>query len=87
MHNVFIILEYRYTLLHVRAFLAQKERGTNQQFINCTMDHLSVFEYVIKKGRHHGHRHGKKPRDKEYLYGLPTPIEEEMQKDGLQGNP
>ena len=43
-----------------------KERGTNQQFINCTMDHLSVFEYVIKKGRFHGHRYGKKPGDKEY---------------------
>ena len=33
-----------------------KERGANHQFINCTMDLLSVPEYVIKKGRPHGHR-------------------------------
>ena len=30
------------------------------------MDLLSVPEYVIKKGRPHGHRYGKKPGDKEY---------------------
>ena len=44
----------------------QKERGVNQQFIKYTMDLLSVPEYVIKKGRLHGHRNGKKPGDKEY---------------------
>ena len=38
-----------------------KERGANQEFINYTMDLLSVPEYVIKKGRPHGHRYGKKP--------------------------
>ena len=31
-----------------------KERGANHQFINYTMDLLSVPEYVIKKGRPHG---------------------------------
>ena len=46
--------------------LLQKERRANQQFINYTMDLLSVPEYVIKKGRPHGHRYGKKPGDKEY---------------------
>ena len=30
------------------------------------MDLLSLPEYVIKKGRPHGHRYGKKPGDKEY---------------------
>ena len=30
------------------------------------MDLLSVPEYVIKKGRPHGHRYGKKPGDREY---------------------
>ena len=44
-----------------------KERGANQQFINYTKDLLSVPEYVIKKGRPHGHRYGKKPGDKEYF--------------------
>ena len=42
-----------------------KERGDNYKFINYTMDLLSVLEYVIKKGRLHGHRYGKKPGDKE----------------------
>ena len=31
------------------------------------MDLLSVPEYVIKKGRPHGHRYGEKPGDKEYF--------------------
>ena len=48
-----------------------KERGANQEFINYTMDILSVPEYVIKKGRPHGHRS----------------IEEEMQKEGFPWNP
>ena len=42
----------------------RKGRGANQQFIKYTMD-LSIPEYVIKKGRPHGHRHGKKPGDRE----------------------
>ena len=47
-------------------FFLHKERGANQQFINYTMDLLSVPEYVIKKGRPHGHRYGKKLGDKKY---------------------
>ena len=43
-----------------------KERGTNQQLINYTMDLLSVPEHVIKKGRSHEHRFGKKLGDKKY---------------------
>ena len=45
----------------------RKGRGTNQQFIKCTMDLLSIPEYVFKKGRPHGHRYGKKPGDREYF--------------------
>ena len=37
----------------------------NRGFVKYTMD-LSLPEYVIKKGRPHGHRYGTKPRDKEY---------------------
>ena len=48
-----------------RHFL-RKGKGTNQQFIKYTMGLLSVPEYVIKKGRPHGHRYGKKLGDKEY---------------------
>ena len=44
--------------------LLHKERGSNQELISCTMDLLSVPEYVIKKGRPHGHRYGKKPGDR-----------------------
>ena len=44
-------------------------REENQQFIKYTMDLLSIPEYVIKKGRPHGHRYGKKPGDKRILSG------------------
>ena len=44
-----------------------KERGANQGFVGHTVDLLSVPEYVIKKGRPHGHRYGKKPGDREYF--------------------
>ena len=47
-------------------------RGENQKFIKYSMDLLSIPEYVIKKGRPHGHRYGKKPGDKEILYGQPA---------------
>ena len=43
-----------------------KGRGENQKFVKYTMDLLSIPEYVIKKGRPHGHRQGKKPGDREY---------------------
>ena len=34
-------------------------------FVQYTMDLLSIPNYYIKKGRHHGHRYGKKPGDRE----------------------
>ena len=43
-----------------------KEEEEKQKFIKYTMDLLSIPEYVIKKGRPHGHRYGKKPGDREY---------------------
>ena len=64
--------KYVYHTVTLVSFIARaghflhKERGANQQFINYTMDLLSVQEYVIKKGRPHGHRYGTKPGDKEY---------------------
>ena len=45
----------------------RKRRGENQKFIKYTMDFLSIPEYVIKKGRPHGHRYGKRPGDREYF--------------------
>ena len=63
--------------------LLRKGRGANQQFIKYTMDFLSVPEYVIKKGRPHGHRYGKKPRDKEYY--LANQLKKKCKKKDFQG--
>ena len=43
-----------------------KEIVANRSFIVFTLDLLSIPEYVIKKGRPHGHRYGKAP-EKYYL--------------------
>ena len=43
-----------------------KETVANRSFIENTLDLLSIPEYVIKKGRLHGHRYGKAPENKEY---------------------
>ena len=43
-----------------------KETVANRSFIVYTLDLLSIPEYVIKKGRPHGHRFGKLPENKEY---------------------
>ena len=46
--------------------LLQKETVANRGFIVYTLDLLSIPDYVIKKGRPHGHRYGKAPENKEY---------------------
>ena len=43
-----------------------KETVANRSFIENTLNLLSIPEYVIKKGRPHGHRFGKTPEKKEY---------------------
>ena len=43
-----------------------KETVANRSFIVYTLDLLSIPEYVIKRGRPHGHRYGKLPENKEY---------------------
>ena len=42
-----------------------KESEANRGFIEYTLDLLSIPEYVIKKGRPHGHRYGKLPEYRE----------------------
>ena len=42
-----------------------KETVDNRGFMECTLD-LPIPEYVIKKGRPHGHRYGKLPGSREY---------------------
>ena len=43
-----------------------KESEANRGVIQYTLDLLSIPNYVIKKGRPHGHRYGKTPEKKEY---------------------
>ena len=43
-----------------------KESEANRGVIQCTLDLLSIPDYVIKNGRLHGHRYGKTPQKKEY---------------------
>ena len=43
-----------------------KESEANRGVIQKTVDFLSIPNYVIKKGRFHGHRCGKTPEKKEY---------------------
>ena len=43
-----------------------KETKVNRKFVKFSMDILAVLEYVIKKGRAHGHKNGEKPGDKEH---------------------
>ena len=45
----------------------QKGRGCESAIRQVYDGLLSIPEYVIKKGRPHGHRYGKKPGDREYF--------------------
>ena len=42
-----------------------KEIAANQSVIEYTLDLRPSPEYIINKGRPHGHRHGKTPQHKE----------------------
>ena len=46
----------------------QKETEANRHFVKCTMELLSLPEYVIKKGRPHGHRYGKNQETKNIIW-------------------
>ena len=43
-----------------------KESEGNRGAIQCTLDLLSIQNYVIKKGRPHGHRYGKTTEQRDY---------------------
>ena len=62
-----------------------QETEANRRFIVYTMDLLSIPEYIIKKGRPHGHRYGKLTENEEYH--LAHNLKKEMQKEGQQRNP
>ena len=61
----------------------QKETEAHPKFVKSTMDFLSLPEYVIKKGRPHGNRHGKKTGDKEYY--LANQLKKKCKKKKFQG--
>ena len=57
------LLESRHCLLHLRASI---ERKYSRGAIKWTLDLLSISNYVIKKGRPHGNRHGKTQEQRDY---------------------
>ena len=58
-----------------------KETVANRNFIVYTLDLLSIPEYVIKKGRLHGHRYGKASENKEYY------LAHNLKKRRIKGTP
>ena len=55
----------------------------NKKFVQYTTDLFSIPDYYIKKGRPHGHRYGKKPRDKEYY--IAHQLKKKCKKKYFQG--
>ena len=47
-----------------------KESEANRGAIQCTLSLLSIPNFVIKKGRPHGHRHGKTKEQRDYHVAL-----------------
>ena len=47
-----------------------RETVTNRSFIEYRLDLLSIPEYIIKKGRLHGHKYGKLPGSREYFWPI-----------------
>ena len=43
-----------------------KEIVANRGAIECTLDFVSIPEYIIKKGRPHGHRYGKTTEQRDH---------------------
>ena len=62
-----------------------KESAANRGVIQKTLDLLSIPEYVIKKGRPHGNRHGKTEAQKEHF--IAHNLKKEMHQEAFQRNP
>ena len=82
--GMFIILGRRHRLLHMRALLANRNRG-EQEIHQVHDDFFSILDYYIKKGQPHGHRYGRKPGRQGILHRQPA--EKEVQKEVLPGYP
>ena len=70
------------TIAHAGISCRKKQRPIEVS-LNIRWTFFSLPEYVIKKGRPHGHRYGKKARRQRMLSG--QPLKEEMQKEKVQG--
>ena len=55
----------------------------NKNFVQYTMDLLSIPNYYKKKGRPHGHRYGKKPGD--YEYSVANSLKKKCKKKNFLG--
>ena len=53
------LLYWNQGIVHCTCGHLLKESEASQGAIQCTLDLLSIQNYVIKKGRPHGHRYGK----------------------------
>ena len=62
-----------------------KESEANRGVIQYTLDLLSIPEYVIKKGRPHGHRYGETSDKKEYHQA--HNLKKEMHHEAFQRDP
>ena len=58
------------SIVHCTCGHLLKETVANRSFIVYTLDLLSIPEYVIKKGRPHGHRYGKTPETKNMIWPI-----------------
>ena len=60
------LLYWKLGIIHCTCGHLLNESEANRGAIQCTLDLLSIPNYVIKKGRHHGHRYWKTSEQREY---------------------
>ena len=60
------LLYWKLCIIHCTCGHLLNESEANRGAIQCTLDLLSIPNYVIKKGRPHGHRYGKTTEQREY---------------------
>ena len=60
------LLYWKKSIIYCTCGHLLKESEANRSAIQCTLDLLSIPNYVIKKGRPHGHRYGKTAEQRDY---------------------
>ena len=77
------LLESRHRLLHLRASL-ERENQSSRRIHRWQVDILSISNYVIKKGRPHGNRHGKTEEQRKHF--IAHDLRKRCIKKGFEGN-